>query len=185
MGFSLTQAHAKRIACTFHAHTEGRPTGSCHGDHFVVVEVVDVSEQKRLTLIGWQIGECMIDAANKSVVWQPDVCVTDGLWQNRGVVDEGMVSLAFSGQCTAAIAEDAKEPWIERLIAAKAREVVMNANEGVLHGLFGIARIAEHGAGKTQRPRVVPLDQLREARSIALARPTQDVWRNRVCGEIS
>ena len=139
-----------------------------------------MSQQECFTLLGREIGECCIDTPNKSLIRQRDVRITDGLWQDGCVVDERMMSLAFSGEGPTAIAEDAKEPWIEGLVAAKTGEVVKYAHEGVLHRFLCIAWIAEHGAGKAQRARVVQFHQLREARSIALARPTQDVWCERV-----
>ena len=125
-------------------------------------------EQKGLALIGRQFGQHAIDIARKLVVGCNTVGVLCDVGDDVTVFHHLMMPLAFLGQRAAPIPEDAKEPGIERRVGAKAREVVVHANERVLHRFFGIFARAEHLHRETQRSRVIALHQQGEACAIAL-----------------
>src|SRR5216110_2213018 len=142
----LSEVLLQLLARALHAHLERRYSGAGQLGDLLVLEILDVLEQKRLAVLGCEAGQSSVDAVRPlQTISLVGMC---GPVQSVGVTLEHPAAARRARPSRpAAVHQNPIQPCAKpgRIIAARQRPV--RAHEAVLQRLFGVFMITDHVDG--------------------------------------
>src|SRR5258708_4785527 len=142
----LSEVLLQLLAGALHSHLQRRYPGAGQLGDLLVLEILDVLEQKRLAVLGCEAGQGSVDGVRP--LHAVGLVRMRGTVQRVGVLHEHPAAPRRTRACgAAAVHQDAIQPCAKprRIVAARQRPV--RAHEAVLQRLFGVFMITDHVNG--------------------------------------
>src|SRR5690349_6534104 len=162
----LSEVLLQLLACALHSHLERRHAGAGRLGNPLVLEILDVLEQKRLAVLRLEAGQGTVDGVGPLHA----VCLVrmSGAVERVGVIYEHPPAPSGTrARGAATVHQDAIEPCPKprRIVAARQRPV--RAHEAVLQRLFGVFMITDHVDGVAPQAIAVARNQCAVSADVA------------------